>query len=332
MAGESKPMLGGVTQEQSKAIVQVGLRYISQHAVALITKTDLSTSVSKEETLKKMRPASGIIVRAETDSYGILTAAHVMKRGGNTKDLAGITVCAAAIVNGEEEQRTKRITLEPREFTQIGFDNEGPDGPDLAIIPLQLEEWNTLKDYCRMEAFDLRENQFPTNPVEAPGPSCAGIELVVGFRDKVSRIRNAHNTSDGLVRLGAYTLMSLFEDRGCQDGYDITHAHVEGTGKDIIRCWPDENLRREMEVLEEEGATKVAMAGMSGCGFWRLIIGLKPDMQPTGKVIGTLAGVCFYADPDGMALIGNGPKAIEQIRQAHASNHAGVIVQGRQVA
>ena len=330
MAGECKPMQGGVTQEQTSAIVQAGLRYISKRAVALITETDFSTSVSKEETLKRMRPASGMIVRADTDSYGILTAAHVLKREGNTKDLAGITVCAAAIVNGEEEQRTKRITLTPREITQIGFDNEDPDGPDLAIIPLQLEEWNTLKDYCRMEAFDLRENQFPTNPDKAPGPPRACIELVVGNRYEVSRIRNAHNASDGMVRLGYYTLMSSFEDRGCQDGYDITHAHVEGTGKDIIRCWPDENLRREMEVLEEEGATKDAMAGMSGCGFWRLIIGLKPDMQPTGKVIGTLAGVCFYADPDGMALIGNGPKAIEQVRQAHTSNQAGVNAERRQ--
>ena len=216
----------------------------------------------------------------------------------------------------------KRITLEPREFTQIGFDNERPGGPDLAIIPLQLEEWNALKDYCRMEAFDLRKNQFPTNPVKVPGPSRACIELVVGFRDKVSRIRNAHDTSDGLVRLGAYTLMSSFEDRACQDGYDITHAHVEGTAKNFIRCWPDENLRKEIEALEEEGATKDAMAGMSGCGFWRLIIGLKPNKQPTGEAIFALAGVCFYADPDGMALIGNGPKAIEQIRQVHASNLA----------
>jgi len=64
------------------------------------------------------------------------------------------------------------------------------------------------------------------------------------------------------------------------------------------------------------------MAGMSGCGFWQLIIGLKPDMQPTGEVIGALAGVCFYADPDRMVLIGNGPKAIEQIRQVHVSNQA----------
>ena len=100
MAGESKPMQGNVTQEQSNAIVQAGLRYISRYVVALITETDLPTSVSKEETLKRMRPASGIIVRADTDSYGILTAAHVLKREGNTKDLAGITVCAAAIVNG----------------------------------------------------------------------------------------------------------------------------------------------------------------------------------------------------------------------------------------
>ena len=324
LVGDCKPMQGGVTQEQGNAIVQAGLKYVSKRAVALITETDLSTSVSKEETLKKMRLASGIIVRADADSYGILTAAHNLKREGNTKHLAGITVCAAEIESGGEEQRTKRITLTPREFTQTGFDNEDPDGPDVAIIPLQLGEWNTLKDYCRMEPFDLRENQFPTNPDKAPGPPRACIELVVGNRYKVSRIRNANNTSDGMVRICTYTLTSSFEAGGCRDGYDITHAHAGKPVKDSVRCWPGENIRREIEALEEEGVTKEAMAGMSGCGFWRLIIGLKPDMQPTGQPIGALAGVCFYADPDGMALIGNGPKAIEQIRQAHASNQAGV--------
>ena len=51
---------------------------------------------------------------------------------------------------------------------------------------------------------------------------------------------------------------------------------------------------------------------MSGAGVWNLESG-----QPEGGVLGELAGICFYANPEKGCIIAHGPKSIRKIAAKH---------------
>lgn len=83
---------------------------------------------------------------------------------------------------------------------------------------------------------------------------------------------------------------------------------------------------KEIEELHNEGVTQDAWPGTSGAGVWNLAIGTDRYGLPDGRVLGELAEVCFYANPEKGSVIARGKESIRKIADAHieavASRHA----------
>ena len=56
--------------------------------------------------------------------------------------------------------------------------------------------------------------------------------------------------------------------------------------------------------------------------MWNLAIGANKDSLPNGKMLGELAGICFFAKPEKGCIIAHGAKSIGKIGAAHAEKEA----------
>ena len=105
-------------------------------------------------------PGSGVVVQLHSDLFGVLTAGHVLRRGDNTRDNAGVTVLALSSHRKRGED-IMTIDLSPRTCTVAGFNNQTEDGPDIAIIPLKSGEMSTLEKWGVI-AYNLTRNDGQT--------------------------------------------------------------------------------------------------------------------------------------------------------------------------
>ena len=59
-----------------------------------------------------------------------------------------------------------------------------------------------------------------------------------------------------------------------------------------------------------------------GDGVWNLVIGTTQSGLPEGRLLGALAGICFYANPKKGCIIAHGTKSITKIAANHIEKEA----------
>ena len=90
VAGHHFGDYGEETATQAMAVAQ---EWVSRFTVVIGT-----TGSAKDSTnVTDLAPGSGVLVQLNRDTYGVLTAAHVLRRGDNTKSIASVTVLVLPI-------------------------------------------------------------------------------------------------------------------------------------------------------------------------------------------------------------------------------------------
>ena len=262
-------------------------------------------------------------MRLKGDMYGILTAAHVLRRGDNTRVRAGITVLVPPR-DGKWESDIRGIELGSRACTVVGFGNESEDGPDIAIVPLALAEWRNL-DRLGMVAYNLDKRRWSDEEKErfiATKPWV--LSIVNGVRYEASEIifRHSRGKRGALAIVTSNTRLVVM---GESEGYDYLELPLEQTEHSYPTHWKSElpgAAAIEIEGLDDNGVTRRAWGGISGAGVWNVVVETNDRGVPDGRVLAELAGICFYANPKKGCLIAHGKKSICKIALNHAEQVA----------
>ena len=279
------------------------------------------TTTGKEhgsKPLENMRPASGVIVQIREQMYGILTAAHVLRRGDNSRESAEVTLLASP--RGWDHRGVLvPIPLSPRPFTSVGFHNDREAGPDLAIVPLKSAECRHLNG-CGMIAYNLRKQRFSDDDVTGiGGPITRCVSIIHGVNYKASQIVRSHTNGKDvrLTMMASDTRVQGYVTRG---GYDYLELPSETKEDSYPARWKKKlpgTAAAEIEELRHKGVTDEVWGGVSGAGVWNVVIEANADGKPDGKVLAQLAGICFYANPDKGCIIAHGANSIQKIAAMH---------------
>ena len=292
-----------------------------------VTKFTVSIGVlgpkGNGQELRDLRLGSGVVVRLRGDMHGVLTAAHVLNRKGNTSQAKGATVLFPSM-NPDRLMRNATINLKRRACTAVGFDNEGEEGPDIAIIPLTNSEWSIFNK-AGMVAYNLdKERWSDAGKAKIPAMRPWFLSVISGVRNRASQTVQGYRGGDtkSIVVMTTNTFVDVAAER---DGYDYLELPSEVTEFSYPAHWRRElpgTAAGEIEELYGEGVTPEVWSGTSGAGVWNLAIGTNEDGLPSGVVLGELAGICFYANQDKGCIIAHGTKSIGKIASAHAEREA----------
>ena len=318
IAGE-KHNLGDYGPETAAEVMATAQEWVSRFTVVIGT-----TGTAKEiRDVQDITPGSGVLVRLNSQMYGVLTAGHVLRRGDNTQNDTRLTILAPprSRVQGQD---VMGISLSSRPCTVDGFYNESEEGPDIAVIPLANEEWRTLNGWG-MVAYNLEKHRWAEEDIaELMKMDPWLLSIINGVRFEASRI--VHDHMDGnrgsLAMVATNTRVDVVSDRG---GYDYLELPSETTDYSYPTHWMNElpgTAAKEIEDLHDEGVTRRAWGGTSGAGVWNLVIGTKKDGLPNDRVLATLAGICFYANPNRGCIVAHGMRSIEKIASRHAELEA----------
>lgn len=306
-------------EETAAQVMAVAQEWVSRFTVVIAT-----TGLAKDSTnVEELAPGSGVLVQLNHNTYGVLTAAHVLGRGDNSKSVGGVTV----LVPPRNQQRgggAMRIDLLPRPYTVDGFDNVSEEGPDIAIIPLKNEEWSVL-DGWGMVAYNLQKDRWSEeSKTDVRKMNPWALSIINGLRFKASKLISDHTNknSGSLAIMATNTQVKIVEER---DGHDFLELPSETTERSFPTHWKSElpgTAEKEIEDLYEEGVTKKVWEGTSGAGVWNVVVGTSEDGLPDGKVDAELAGICYFANPDKGCVIAHGTKSIKSIAARHVEEEA----------
>ena len=271
------------------------------------------------ESFRNSPLGSGVAVRFQGHRHGVLTAGHVLNRGGNTPLAVGATVVFPSMKH-DQFVRDTSIELAPRPCTAFGFDNKSKEGPDIAILPLTHDEWGAF-DRAGKVAYNLdKERWSDSDKIRIGAMSACFISVITGVRNQASQIVQDYRDEDTktIVVTTSNTSVDVAAER---DGFDYLELPSEATKSSYPIRWRSEmpgEAAEEVEKLIHERVTPDVWSGISGAGVWNLAIGTDREGMPSGGVIGELAGICFYANPEKGCIIAHGTKSIEKITAEHA--------------
>ena len=264
---------------------------------------------------KEIRPCSGVVIRQRGNTYGVLTAGHVLKRNRNTSDDAQVTLLTPSRTrNGE----VMMLPLPPRRCIVDGFDNETEDGPDIAIIPLEGGEMDAL-DAWGITAYNLDKERWSDQDTARLGKAPCLLSVINGVRYEASQIIDSHTDrrAGALAFVATNTRTDVVREK---DGFDYLELPSEFTENSHPIHWketPPGTAAKEIEQLFNEGVTGKVWGGTSGAGVWNVAIGSNETGYPDGVVLAELAGICFYANPDKGCIVAHGTKSITTIAARH---------------
>ena len=292
-----------------------------------VTKFTVSIGVLEPkgngQELRDLRLGSGVVVRLRGDMHGVLTAAHVLNRKGNTPQATGATVLFPSM-NPDRLMRNATISLKRRACTVVGFHNTSEEGPDIAIIPLTNSEWSIFNK-AGMVAYNLdKERWSDADKAKIPAMRPWFLSVISGVRNRASQTVQGYRGEDtkSIVLTTTNTFVDVAAER---DGYDYLELPSEVTEFSYPAHWRRElpgTAAEEIAKLNDEGVTDEVWGGTSGAGVWNLAIGTNEDGIPSGVVHGELAGICYYAHPEKGCMIAHGTTSIEKIASAHAEKEA----------
>ena len=306
--------LGDYGEETAAEVMATAQEWVSRFTVVIGT-----TGMAKDtKDMRDMAPGSGVLVQLNGGTYGVLTAGHVLRRGDNTKNGASATILVPPR-SRKQGGNVMGIDVLYRSCTVDGFDNESEDGPDIAIIPLEKEEWGIL-DGWGMVAYNLDKDRWSDEEkTELRKMNPWVLSIINGIRFGASQIVYGHTDGNrgSLAIVATNTRVEIIADRG---DYDYLELPSETTKCSYPTHWKNElpgTAAKEIEGLHDEGVTKRVWEGTSGAGVWNLVIGTTEKGLPNGRVLAELAGICFYANPDTGCIIAHGTKSITNIAARH---------------
>ena len=311
--------LGDFGEETAAEVMGSAQKWATQFTVVIGT----TGTVKNSKQATDMTPGSGVVVQLHSNIYGVLTAGHVLRRGDNARNNAGVTVLAPSS-HGKPGEDIMAIDLSPRPCTVTGFDNQIEDGPDIAIIPLTSGEMSIL-DKWGIIAYNLTKERWPDeNRAKLERMNPWRISIINGVRCEASKIvyGNTDGTRGSLAIVATNTLVEVSKEK---DGYDYLELPSETTEHSYPTHWKETlpgTAAEEIEYLHDKGVTSRAWGGISGAGVWNLAIGTTQSGLPNGRVFGELAGICFYANPDKGCIIAHGTKSITKIAENHIEKEA----------
>ncbi len=312
--GSEEHDLGDYEPAMAARVMTTAQEWVSRYTVVLG-----NAGLAEESTdVQNIRPGSGVLVKLNSHTYGVLTAGHVLRRGENTKFSASVTIYAPPRSQRRGED-VVRIALSSRPCTVDGFYNESEEGPDIAVIPLANEEWRTL-NASGMVAYNLQKDRWAGKEKEEFAKMNPWLlSIINGVRFEASQIIYGH--SDGsrvsLAIVATNTQVNVLPDRG---DYDYLELPSETTKHSHPTHWKNElpgTAQKEFEDLHDEGVTKRVWAGTSGAGVWNLVLGTTEGGLPNGRVLAQLAGICFFANSKKGCIVAHGTRSIAKIAARH---------------
>ena len=306
--------LGDYGEDTAAQVMAVAQECVSRFTVAIG-----NTGVAKDSTnVKDIVPGSGVLVQINGNIFGVLTAGHVLRRGNNTKRGASVAIFVPPR-SRQQGGDVMRIDLPFRRCTVDGFDNDSEEGPDIAIIPLDNEEWKVL-DGWGMVAYNLDKVRWSEeDKTEVMKLKPWMLSIINGVRFEASQIVYGH--TDGkrgsLAIVATNTRVDLVAERG---GHDYLELPSETTKHAYPTHWRNKlpgTAAKEIEDLHAEGVTRKVWGGTSGAGVWNLVVGTAESGLPNGKVLVELAGICFYADQGEGCVVAHGTKSIANVAAQH---------------
>ena len=307
-------------KETAAAVMSTAQEWVSSFTVVIVTS---GTSRNSKQT-RDMTPGTGVTVRLNGNMFGVLTAAHVLRRGDNTKDKASVTVLVPP-TDGIQGGDVMAINLGARPCTVAGFHNESEEGPDIAIIPLSIQGWRTLEGFG-MVAYNLGKQRWSDEDKAKLGEMNPWfLSIVFGIRCQASEIVHRHSDRQR-ASLAVVATNTRIDIVGKRAGYDYVQLPVETTPHSYPTYWKNElpgTAAQEIDELDHQGVTRQVWGGTSGAGVWNLAIGTtQRSGLPNGTVLAQLAGICFYANPDKGCIIAHGTESLSKIAASHIEKEA----------
>ena len=309
--------LGDYEPETKNKVMEAAREWAEQFTVTIAT----TGIVRNSKQAKDMAFGSGVVIQQHGNTYGVLTAGHVLRRGDNTSDSASVALLTPPRY---EDDDTMGIDLHGRPCTVVGIDNSTEEGPDIAIIPLERREVEIL-DARGIIAYNLDKVRWSDkDKAKLGGMSPWFLSIIYGVRAEASQILYSHTDgrTGSLAVIATNTIVNVVKEK---DGYDYLELPAEKTEFSHPIHWkemPPGTAAEEIEHLFSEGVTRQVWGGTSGAGVWNMAIGSNQNGQPDGRVLGELAGICFYANPEKRCVVAHGTKSITKIAESHLENEA----------
>lgn len=306
--------LRDVGQEIAAEVMEAAREWVAQFTVTIGT-TGMAQN-SKEA--KDLAPGSGVVIRQHGNTYGVLTAGHVLRRDGNTSNHTQVTLLTSSRYQDDDS-----LTLPHRPCTVVGMDNDTKEGPDIAIIPLESGEMGIL-DARGINAYNLDKERFLDKDIAKLGKNPWDLSIIYGVRCEASQIIHGHTDGSrgSLALVATNTTVDVAWEK---DGYDYLELPSETTEYSYPTKWTETlpgTSEEEIEHLFHKGVTRQVWGGTSGAGVWKMAIESDQNGRPDGKVFGKLIGICFYACPDKGCIVANGTKSITKIAASHMEKEA----------
>ena len=211
-----------------------------------------------------------------------------------------------------------------RSYTVDGFDNDSEEGPDIAIIPLNNDEWRIL-DGWGMVAFNLQKDRWSEEcKTDVMKMKPWTLSIINGLRFEASKLVYGH--ADGnrgsLAIVATNTRVKVVAERGDHDYLELPSEITEHSHPTHWKSKLPGTAAKEIEDLHDEGVTRRVWGGTSGAGAWNVVVGTSEDGLPNGKVVAELAGICFFANPSNGCIIAHGTKSITNIAARHVEEEA----------
>ncbi len=312
--------LGDCDEETAAKVTEAAQEWAARFTVVIGGTGVAQNSMN----VRDLRPGSGVVVQLNGNTFGVLTAGHVLRRDENSSDNAGVSLLTAPR-HRESGTRAMGIDLSPRPCTVIGFSNETEEGPDIAIIPLEKGEMDIL-DTLGVNAYNLEKERWSDEDKARLGEMKPWLlSIINGVRCEASQIVEGH-TDGSRGSLAVVATNTQVEVARESDGHDYLELPSETTEQSYPTYWREPlpgTAAREIEELDGEGVTRLAWGGISGAGVWNVAISAGQNGLPDERnVFGELAGICYYAEPDKGCIIAHGQKSIAKISMSHMEREA----------
>ena len=311
--------LGDYGEETAAEVIEKAQEWASRFTVVIGT----TGTVKNSKQAMDITPGSGVVVQLHSDLFGVLTAGHVLRRGNNTRDYAEVTVLAPSSQRKPGED-IMAIDLSPRSCTVAGFNNQTEDGPDIAIIPLKSGEMSTLEKWGVI-AYNLSKERWSDEDKAKLGQMNPWlVSIINGVQCEASQIvhENSDRTRGSLAIVATNTRVEVTKEK---NGYDYLELPSETTEHSYPTHWKEAlpgTAEEEIDDLYKEGVARRVWGGTSGAGVWNLVIGTTQSGLPEGRLLGALAGICFYANHEKGCIIAHGTKSIKKIAGDHIEQEA----------
>ena len=286
---------------------------LAKHLVLLVEAQAGNVQVLKQA----VRPGTGVLVENLAGQKGIVTAAHVLRREGNTTDHGNIGIIPVT-PSGSWESRVLSDWLP---WHTVGYENTEWSGPDIAWVPVS--EW--LSDRLEEEGkmfYSPGESERRIHKLNETEGEEKSIVWVAGVRDSMTQIhKNANPGLDGMI-VGIWTgEVKVSNEEKDKEGWDYISCKISKTEEDwmdvVQKSLVTQETEDAIENVERMGMTREGWGGISGSGVWEMKWVLDGRRKKWITAL-RLCGIIFYADNQQGVLRGHGASSIDRVANVHS--------------